>query len=158
MSLFRNALGLTLLIAVAACSGRNTLPPTAGTAPALSTLASLQSDDANLGPENGYLPALSPDAIQPLCPATGDRNVFRCFAWMRTDLHGGMGTDTVPAKAGYSPAQIAAAYHLSPSRGAGQTVAIVDAYGYTAAESDLTAYRKGAGLPACTSASGCLAI
>ena len=35
------------------------------------------------------------------------------------------------------------------------TIAIVDAYGYPNAESDLAVYRATYGLPACTTANGC---
>jgi subtilase family serine protease len=43
----------------------------------------------------------------------------------------------------------------SATKGAGQTVAVVDAYDDPNAESDLSVYRSTFGLPACTSASGC---
>jgi Subtilase family len=56
---------------------------------------------------------------------------------------------------GYGPADIESAYHLSPSAGAGKTVAIVDAYDDPNAEADLAAYRAHYGLPACTTANGC---
>jgi subtilase family serine protease len=55
---------------------------------------------------------------------------------------------------GYNPADLQAAYSL-PSTGAGQTVAIVDAYDDPKAESDLVVYRAQFGLPACTTANGC---
>jgi len=57
-----------------------------------------------------------------------------------------------------APADIQAAYHIDPSLGTGVTIAVVDAYGYAKLESDLAAYRKRFGLPACTTASGCLRI
>ena len=60
--------------------------------------------------------------------------------------------------AGLSPADLASAYKLPSVGGEGQTIAVVDAYGYPNAESDLAAYRKQYGLPACTVASGCLRI
>src|SRR5437868_4008026 len=41
---------------------------------------------------------------------------------------------------------------------ASATIAIVDAFGYPNAESDLASYRSQFGLPACTVASGCLKI
>jgi IPT/TIG domain len=57
---------------------------------------------------------------------------------------------------GLAPADLQSAYKLpSSSAGAGQTVAIVDAYNDPTAESDLAAYRAAYGLPACTTASGC---
>ena len=56
---------------------------------------------------------------------------------------------------GYGPADIGAAYHLDQTRGAGQTVAIVDAYDNPKVAADLAAYRKAWGLPPCTAATGC---
>lgn len=56
---------------------------------------------------------------------------------------------------GYGPANLASAYKLSASGGAGRTVAIVDAYNDPSAAGDLAAYRSQFGLAACTVASGC---
>jgi hypothetical protein len=56
---------------------------------------------------------------------------------------------------GFGPSDLASAYQLDATRGAGQTVAIVDAYDDPNAASDLAAYRAQYGLPACTVASGC---
>ena len=56
------------------------------------------------------------------------------------------------APAGYTPSDLRAAYGLgaaATSGGAGQTVAIVDAYDDPTAASDLAAYRSAFGLPAC---------
>ncbi len=61
---------------------------------------------------------------------------------------------------GYFPPELRAAYGLtaaSESAGAGQTVAIVDAYDDPNAESDLAKYREKFGLPACTATNGCFA-
>lgn len=58
------------------------------------------------------------------------------------------------APVGYGPADLAKAYEL-PSTGAGQTVAIVDAYDDPQAEHDLAVYRSYYGLPACTTANHC---
>jgi subtilase family serine protease len=59
---------------------------------------------------------------------------------------------------GKSPADIQNAYKLSPSAGAGTTVAIVDAYNDPTAAADLAVYRSQFGLAACTTSSGCLRI
>ena len=57
---------------------------------------------------------------------------------------------------GYGPADLQSAYALpSGTAGAGQTVAIVDAFDDPKAESDLATYRSTYGLPACTTANGC---
>jgi len=51
---------------------------------------------------------------------------------------------------------VASIYGLDVSKGAGQTVAIVDAYDNPNAEADLAAFRSAYRLPACTKANGCL--
>ena len=65
---------------------------------------------------------------------------------------------STPPATGKTPAQIRGAYNLTGSASGGRTVAIVDAYGYPNAERDLSVYRSQFGLPACTTASGCLKI
>jgi hypothetical protein len=79
-----------------------------------------------------------------------------CFAMRRSDsgVHHFLATpNAIPN--GYGPSSLAAAYKLSASGGAGQTVAIVDAMDDPNAESDLATYRSQFGLPACTTANGC---
>jgi subtilase family serine protease len=57
---------------------------------------------------------------------------------------------------GYGPADLQSAYALpSGTAGAGQTVAIVDAFDDKTAEADMGTYRSTYGLPACTTANGC---
>ena len=56
---------------------------------------------------------------------------------------------------GYGPADLQSAYKLPTAGGAGQTVAVVDAYDDPNAEADLGVYRAKYGLPTCTSANGC---
>jgi fibronectin type 3 domain-containing protein len=56
----------------------------------------------------------------------------------------------------YDPAYLQSAYNAPAStKGAGQTVAIVDAYDDPSAAADLTAYRSEFGLSACTTSNGC---
>src|ERR671933_793429 len=50
---------------------------------------------------------------------------------------------------GYFPADLQSAYNLPSDAGAGQTVAIVDAYDDPKAESDLAKYRSKFNLPSC---------
>lgn len=57
--------------------------------------------------------------------------------------------------AGYGPAALHSAYKLPDEGGAGQTVAIVDAYDNPNAEADLAVYRTQYGLSDCTTANGC---
>jgi hypothetical protein len=78
----------------------------------------------------------------------------RCHAQVVTDANGKPLATGGPA--GYGPADIQSAYRLpSATAGAGQTVAIVDAYNDPSAESDLAVYRSQFGLPPCTTQNGC---
>ncbi len=77
----------------------------------------------------------------------------RCHSLVVVDASGTPLATTAPA--GYGPADLQSAYALSATGGAGQTVAIVDAYDDPYAESDLGVYRSQFGLPACTTANGC---
>ena len=58
---------------------------------------------------------------------------------------------------GLTPAKVKAAYNFptSAGAGAGETVAVVVAYDHPRIESDLNAFSKRFGLPACTTANGC---
>ncbi|HEY2752781.1 S53 family peptidase [Phenylobacterium sp.] len=81
----------------------------------------------------------------------------RCHAHLVTDIQGAPkenGRNAVGLPAGFGPSDLRGAYNV----GAGSStavVAIVDAYGYSLAESDLAVYRSTYGLPPCTTASGC---
>jgi subtilase family serine protease len=93
------------------------------------------------------------------CPAMEGPSSARCYAHIVTDGRGNVIANTTPA--GYGPTQLRAAYSISPasgSPGSGATVAIVDAYGYPNAASDLAVYRTQFGLGACTTSNGCLKI
>jgi hypothetical protein len=81
---------------------------------------------------------------------------LHCFALKRTDLAGGKGIRPMAdPPSGYGPGDLRSAYAIPPNGGAGQTVAIVDAYDNPNAEADLAVYRSQFGLPACTTANGC---
>ncbi|MDH6112148.1 subtilase family serine protease [Kitasatospora sp. MAP12-15] len=66
-----------------------------------------------------------------------------------------MGITPNATPSGFGPSDLLSAYNLPANGGAGQTVAIVDAYNDPNAESDLAVYRAQYGLPACTTANGC---
>jgi subtilase family serine protease len=66
-----------------------------------------------------------------------------------------MGVTPNATPSGYGPADLRSAYKLPANGGAGQTIAIVDAYNDPNAASDMAAYRSQFGLPACTVSSGC---
>jgi subtilase family serine protease len=87
------------------------------------------------------------------CPQEAPPKVS-CFAKYRVD-----GVQTLAAApGGFGPADLRAAYSLPATGGADQLVAVVIAYSNPNAEKDLAEYRAQFGLPACTTASGCLRI
>ena len=82
----------------------------------------------------------------------------RCHAHVVTDASGQIlaqaaRQNTTPR--GYGPTDLQSAYNVTTPGSSTITVAIVDAFGYTNAESDLAVYRAQFGLPACTTANGC---
>jgi hypothetical protein len=93
-----------------------------------------------------------------VCPR-GDNGpgAARCHAHVVTDRNGNprshaYSPNFVPS--GFGPAALQSAYKLTPT-GSTAWVAVVDAYGYNNAESDLNTYRTQYGLGACTTANGC---
>jgi len=84
---------------------------------------------------------------------------FRCHARIRTST-AGLGISAYATPGGYGPAELQSAYGIDPAITVTDrpTIAIVDAYGYTAIESDLATYRAQYGLPPCTTANGCLKV
>jgi subtilase family serine protease len=97
-----------------------------------------------------------------VCPPGNPVGTARCFAHQVTDARGNpINGKANPAAtpSGYGPADLQSAYGLTGVSGSGTpTVAIVDAFGYPRAESDLAVYRSQYGLPPCTTANGCLKI
>lgn len=98
---------------------------------------------------------------QAVCARAIPAGDARCFAHMRVDARGNP-FDGKPAKAspqavpsGYGPSDLRSAYSMTATGSSGTIVAIVDAYGYPNAESDLAVYRAQYGLPPCTTANGC---
>src|SRR5437899_11795765 len=97
----------------------------------VSFLAVAGSSSASAGPSS------RPQAVCGVVPS----GVARCFAQV-------VATANAVAPSGLNPADLRSAYDLpSASAGAGQTVAIVDAYDDPNAESDLSVYRSQFGLP-----------
>lgn len=116
-----------------------------------------QASPTLFGPDSGFIPLAGPNAIRQVCPAVSGVGEMRCYALERADLRATAETPDAGHR-GYGPSDLQSAYNVSPSGGKGAVVAIVDAYGYPKAESDLAAYRKYYNLPACTTANGCLRI
>jgi N-acetylneuraminic acid mutarotase len=103
------------------------------------------------------LTASQPDYAPAGCNIPDPRPGYAtCDALVKTNtLHQLAADVSAPPTGALGPAQIQAAYSLPADGGAGRTVAIVDAFGDSDAESDLAAFRAQYGLPACTSANGC---
>jgi N-acetylneuraminic acid mutarotase len=83
-----------------------------------------------------------------------------CMSLLRTNVAHFKGVRSAAAAAsepdGYGPSQLQSAYDLpSATAGAGETVAVVDAYDDPTAEADLQVYRAQYGLPVCDTANGC---
>jgi Putative Ig domain len=98
--------------------------------------------------------------VRHACSAPSRPGRMTCLALERTgtpqEARAALHPDTAPTGVGYGPSDLRSAYHLpSATAGAGQTVAVVDAYNDPNAASDLAVYRAAWGLPACTAASGC---
>ncbi|MGY4921961.1 carboxypeptidase regulatory-like domain-containing protein [Streptomyces sp. 900105755] len=94
-------------------------------------------------------------ALEPSC-STPKKGEAACFALRRTDtkaVKGLLAASVSPS--GYGAGDLQSAYSLPADGGAGQTIAIVDAYDDPSAEADLAVYREQYGLPACTTANGC---
>jgi subtilase family serine protease len=76
-----------------------------------------------------------------------------CHARALVDASGAIIPNATPA--GFGPTQLRSAYKITSSGSSAITIAIVDAFGYASAETDLATYRSTFGLPACTTANGC---
>src|SRR5262249_38873154 len=83
---------------------------------------------------------------------------MRCLSKVRTDQSGRIQRFAAAAVPGRGAADLQSAYKLDVSVDPHATIAIVDAYNYKNAESDLATYRSQMGLSPCTVASGCLTI
>jgi len=93
-----------------------------------------------------------------VCPGPVSVGQARCHAHIVTDRGGNpivrqITRNVTPS--GYSPVDLRNAYAVTGAGSGTTTIAIVDAYGYNNAESDLGVYRSQFGLPACTTANGC---
>lgn len=78
---------------------------------------------------------------------------WECKAYVRVDEHNRI--KSAITVSGLGPADLASAYKLDPAKTSTATIAIVDAFNYPNAESDLAQYRSQFGLPPCTTANGC---
>ena len=81
---------------------------------------------------------------------------WACLARVRSDETSHIKPFANPA--GLGPADLASAYKLDASKAPTVTIAIVDAFHYPNADSDLATYRSQFGLPPCTKANGCFKV
>ncbi len=93
-----------------------------------------------------------------VCAVSATLTVASCSAKVLVNGKGAVPASTTPAATAKTPAQLKDAYKLTGTSSGGRTVAIVDAYGYPNLAADLATYRSYYGLPACTTAGGCLTI
>ena len=116
----------------------------------------------------GSLHALPPSAgssaerasVRHVCARPVAAGRRECDAVIRTDV-AALTAYACGGIAAYCPRDLQAAYDVAQAaqtRGAGVTVAIVDAFGYPTAAGDLATYRSAMSLPPCTQAGGCLQI
>jgi Subtilase family len=167
------ALPLSAILVLCSCSSGSmsqSLPPQNA-----SQSATLISPNALAGATGGDNPFRTSNPVRRLCPpASGAR--MECLAMERTDVRpsleagaaaqmvGAASSETCPFpppsdEGGYCPNDLQAAYKLpSLTAGKDQVVAIVDAYGYDHAASDLAKFRSTMGLKACGTADKCLRI
>ncbi len=92
------------------------------------------------------------------CPTPVGNGQAHCHARITTDRAGQVIQSAATATGlpnGFGPADLRAAYGVTATGSPRTIVAIVDAYGYVNAESDLAVYRSVFGLPPCTTANGC---
>jgi subtilase family serine protease len=97
--------------------------------------------------------------VQHVCATPARPGVMSCMALVRTNVaertQAQIGPNAAPVGFGYGPADLQSAYQLpSSTAGAGQTVAVVDAFDYPTAAADLANYRSSWGLPACNASTG----
>jgi Subtilase family len=162
------ALSLLGIFALAACSSssmsQSMFPQNASSSQDMAAMP----PDALTGPASGDVPFIGPHPVRALCPNTGDPNRMRCFAWVRTDIQPTFqGAGRVQNDGGicpfygeaYCPSDLQSAYKLpSAADGKDKVVAIVDAFGYKHAASDLAEYRREMGLKPCGEVTKCLRI
>jgi N-acetylneuraminic acid mutarotase len=135
------------------------------TSPAQASLALASAVPAQAASSAKAAPAVSAAGV-PAVPGTraacaaASTGHMTCMSLLRTNVPHYKGVLRPAAAAadipGYGPADLQSAYDLpSATAGAGETVAIVDAYDDPNAEADLQVYRAQYGLPVCDTANGC---
>lgn len=103
--------------------------------------------------------AAPPAGMRYACPVARP-GLMRCFALyaQQARVNAAIAAGAPVTPAGWGARDIESAYKLPASRDPHQTAAVVDAYNTPQLAASLAAYRAEYGLPACTTASGCLRI
>jgi hypothetical protein len=161
------AFSLSAILAFSSCTNGSTGGMIPQNAPMTAQDQGLPPD-ALVGPESGDVPFQSANPVLRLCPAVAGK--MACLALLRTDVRPPLDpTQLVSGDAekcpfqkpvpGYCANNLQDAYKLpSLTAGKDEVVAIVDAYGYKHAASDLDMYRSAMGLPPCKTSDKCFRI
>jgi Ricin-type beta-trefoil lectin domain/Putative Ig domain len=149
------SLGLIALPAVVPATAAVAAPPPAGDA-ALPAVPALSAADKFVA-----RPQIAPPGtgLEQACATPTRPGQMACMALIEPGTRR-PGPDAA-SPSGYTPQDLLAAYGLTVAAakpGNGEMVGVVDAFDDPNAESDLAQYRTKFGLPACTTASDCLAI
>jgi len=110
------------------------------------------SDELDEGQQADEFDGTTQEPTMPVCSG----GVFACKSHVRIDAQLRIKPFATPS--GLGPADLASAYKLNAATTSTATIAIIDAFHYANAASDLASYRSQFGLPPCTVASGCLKI
>ncbi|HET7502998.1 MAG TPA: S53 family peptidase [Kofleriaceae bacterium] len=124
----------------------------AASALVLASCASAEREDSNGDRQIDELGAIPQEQHSAVCSG----GQWACKARVRTDVTNHIKPFATPQ--GLGPADLKSAYKLDTTKGAGKIIAIVDAFNYPNAESDLATYRSQFGLPPCTKANGCFKV
>src|SRR3954468_6337218 len=82
------------------------------------------------------------ESQKPVCPGPAGHGSARCHAHVVTDGKGNPLGKPQPSQTALTPQDLWSAYGLPATFGSGGTIAIIDAFHYPGALSDLTTYRK----------------
>jgi Ricin-type beta-trefoil lectin domain len=159
----------TLVVAGIAGAGLTALPALTPAAPVIAATVSA-SPAAVRGGSAGSALASAQFVTRPQVTASGSGlrqgcatpvtpGQMACMVLIRRGVR--MAGPDAASTGGYTPQDLQGAYGSSAAAGKpanGETIAVVDAFNDPNAASDLAQYRAKFGLPACTTASGCLTI
>ncbi|HEY0194670.1 MAG TPA: S53 family peptidase [Kofleriaceae bacterium] len=127
---------------------------------ALAMAACGLSDATADAPDDGPDPAGTDSAAVCSDPGGGGEWRMRCLARVQIDSSTGRFKAHLAAPRGLGADDLQGAYSIDPTKTktASPKVGLVNAFGYTALESDLAMYRAQYSLPVCNVANGCLTI